>query len=207
MGFLGFHILCSAEFWFKDNELGPILRDNNTWKLLGAFCMHTELPTSSQYISLSDRLSQTPDWETIISRDPVRWLQLLPRLFGVYGDDESRDAFCSVLARLWPADEPEDDELEQPKPLVMAFKALANCWDQFNYWNSAADEIIKIIECSISTSFCARVVGATGHEKLQNPTQPKSSTTPYWSASEVQLNRPWTEQRKLLSMIALRNVT
>ncbi|KAJ7484206.1 hypothetical protein FB451DRAFT_1231782 [Mycena latifolia] len=170
MKFLALHVLCSASQWFNDDKLGPLLRDGEAWQHMGVFCMQTVAPTSSQYIGLGNKLSQTTEWDGVISQD-FAWFQLLPRLFGDYATKESRQSFCSVLSRLWSADEAEGAQFGEEKPLAMSFTALANAWNRFNFSSAGVDQIIQLTECSVATAFCARVVGAPRYEKIHKPSQ------------------------------------
>ncbi|KAJ7858840.1 hypothetical protein B0H14DRAFT_2748090 [Mycena olivaceomarginata] len=160
-------LLPSAHHCFDDNELRPLLQQNSTWTSLALVLVQAPVlyppdfmfPMTAQYIALGDKISQTPDWNPVITQDLPGWLSTLTALLGGDPEGEPRRSFCRVLSRLWDAGESESEQFGDEKALVMSFTALANAWDRFDFSNSQTIQpLMRLIECTVSTAFCARLV-------------------------------------------------
>ncbi|KAJ7661865.1 hypothetical protein B0H17DRAFT_1185120 [Mycena rosella] len=162
-------ILPRVHHWFQDGELRPILRDRMMWPILGKavprpgyLLLYPEAVQRmvASYISLGDKLSQTQEWKPVIADDLPGWLGTLSRLLSAHGmDEETRQQFCAVLSRVWDVAPTEPRPEKDPECLVMAFQALTDAWDQFDFSNSqGTHRLLALIECTVLTAFCARIV-------------------------------------------------
>jgi hypothetical protein len=54
----------------------------------------------------------------------------------------------------------------------MSFTVLADAWDRFDFSNSTQgiNSLVRLIECTVSTAFCARLVDEF-HNTIKNPSQ------------------------------------
>ncbi|KAJ7758053.1 hypothetical protein B0H16DRAFT_659637 [Mycena metata] len=69
------NIICHQYSWFLDKELGRLLEKHSLWASLAQF---SDVPS---YLSLGERLSQTPKWKEFIWQDLPVWLLQLQRLW------------------------------------------------------------------------------------------------------------------------------
>jgi hypothetical protein len=126
-------------------------------------------PMVAQYIALGDKISQRPDWNPMIVQDLPSWLSILTVVLGRASEGEPRRHFCAVLSRLWSPGEVESDQFGEEEALVMSFAALTNAWDRFDFSNSQAIQpTIRLIECTVSTAFCARLID-DNYNTINNP--------------------------------------
>jgi hypothetical protein len=137
-------VLCHADHWFSDIELGPILTEDSVWPSLA-------YSGSRYYTILGEKLSNTPGGKSIISQDLPGWLDQ------DYSDmgGEQAGKFFTVLSRVWDADEAEADQFGTEKPRVMVFSALANAWDRIDFSSLEVrhKEIVEFLGCTVSTAF------------------------------------------------------
>ncbi|KAJ7323566.1 hypothetical protein DFH08DRAFT_817602 [Mycena albidolilacea] len=145
--------MSQMQHYFDNEELRALLHQNSTWTSLAVVIVQAQMmhppeythPMAAQYIALGDKISQRPDWNPMIS--------------GRASEGEPRRNFCAVLSRLWSPDEVESDQFGEEKALVMSFTLLANAWDRFDFSNSQAIQpTIRLIECTVLTEFCARLI-------------------------------------------------
>ncbi|KAJ7098840.1 hypothetical protein C8R44DRAFT_355444 [Mycena epipterygia] len=150
-----YHLLCSSEKWFQDDQLWPLLQEKSIWTLLGKYDDWDLTP----YISLGDTLSQTPEWKVILAQDYFGWFSKLPKILRDY-EEEEQQIFCSVLSRIWDVDPTQYDRFkEEEKILATAFTVLAKLWDQFNFPDTQdIQDLLRLTQCTIRTAFCARHV-------------------------------------------------
>jgi hypothetical protein len=158
-------VFFSADHWFQDPELQPMLQQESVWINLGGL-FHPD------YINLGDRLCSMPQWKQIISLDLPGWLANFPRIEGTHWEswESTRKEFWSVLSRVWGADEHEADVFGNEKSLVMIFSALAKTWDRVDFSNMAGMQHrrhLKLLGCTASQVFYSRIVSY----EVQNPSQ------------------------------------
>lgn len=159
---LAFMLLCSAENWFLDENLWPILQEHSVWTLLGASASFKR----SDYIALGNNLCQAPGWRSIISDDLPGWLDNLRPMLHPMVDEKTTQELQSVLSRVWDAD--EANEFGNEKTLVMAFTATAKVWDQLDFSKPEnISRIFRLTECTVSTAFCARYPGSRPYTPSQ----------------------------------------
>ncbi|KAJ7820013.1 hypothetical protein B0H14DRAFT_3736387 [Mycena olivaceomarginata] len=156
-------VFCRADHWFSDDELGPILAEESVWPSFAQDDLY--------YASLGEKLSNTPRWKSIISQDLPGWLvqsflsrseQREQRNEGEEKEqmENQRKNFLTVLSRVWDADEAEAAQFGNEKTHVMMFTALANAWDRIDFSNPQVHHngwIVKLLECTVSTAFSARI--------------------------------------------------
>ncbi|KAJ7237259.1 hypothetical protein C8J57DRAFT_1728037 [Mycena rebaudengoi] len=159
-------LLCAAEHWFRDTELRPVLQEQYVWsRLQGAL-------NTNDFIILVGKISQIREWQPVISQDLPTWLANLPTQLTLQEEDETRQAFCGVLSRVWNADALEGEQFGDERTLAMAFTVLSSNWDQLGF--SGSEEIVRLahlVECTVSAAFCARLHGPPGKCTLNNPSQ------------------------------------
>ncbi|KAJ7119367.1 hypothetical protein C8R43DRAFT_960117 [Mycena crocata] len=187
-----FTLLTSAVHWFYDDDLRPVLQEHNVWAKLGTFT--TENPASGgfytpddglppsppfvqrslvRYYALGTELSNDSTWKTIISENLPGWLahtwmMKSPDLREAPEFATARGQFRDGLFHIWDADAEEGDEFGPEKSLVMAVTALAKFWGHVESLKLPRfDRLIHLIESSISTAFCTRILG----DKLNHPSQ------------------------------------
>ncbi|KAF7336219.1 hypothetical protein MVEN_02169700 [Mycena venus] len=158
-------VFFSADHWFQDPELRPILQQESVWINLGGL-FHPD------YINLGDRLCSMPEWKHIISLDLPGWLANFPRIEGTHWEswESTRKEFWSVLSRVWDADEHEADAFGNEKSLVMIFSALAKTWHRVDFSNLAGIQHrrhVKLLGCTASQVFYSKIVSY----EVQNPSQ------------------------------------
>ncbi|KAJ7709427.1 hypothetical protein B0H16DRAFT_648657 [Mycena metata] len=149
-------VFFSADHWFQDPELRPILQQESVWINLGGL-FHPD------YINLGDRLCSMSEWKQIISLDLPGWLANFPRIKGTHWEswESTRKEFWSVLSRVWDADEHEADEFGNEKSLVMIFSALAKTWNHVDFSNLTGIQYrrhVKLLGCTASQVFYSRIV-------------------------------------------------
>ncbi|KAJ6517912.1 hypothetical protein C8R47DRAFT_1205015 [Mycena vitilis] len=112
--FLAASILSSADHWFQDQELGPILAHDSVWIGFG----ESGIPG---FLSLGERLSSRSQWKPILARNLPSWLRNY--------DADAGATFRCVLSRIWGVNESEAEEYGDAKDLAMVFRLLTNAWD------------------------------------------------------------------------------
>ncbi|KAJ7191247.1 hypothetical protein GGX14DRAFT_600948 [Mycena pura] len=152
---LAFQILCSAVHWFQDNELQPVLQEQLVLEKLHNILMDVlDYNYVLQYLKLWEHISNIPLWQPVMRQKLPGWLQLMcsTKGYGLLHD------FISVSARLWGIEESEVAEYDvEEKPLVFAFTALANTWNQFVITDTQeCHQIATIIRCTVSMAFLSR---------------------------------------------------
>ncbi|KAJ7873399.1 hypothetical protein B0H13DRAFT_1895020 [Mycena leptocephala] len=153
-----FKILCSADHWFSDNKLQPVLHDHFVWLNLGCFTYKTSpFSVVSDYITLGCNAEGLPCW-----------LAQLPSLLGGESGDallaELHHKFQAVLSRVWSSEETDGHWIGDERTIVMAVTVLADMWKQFEI--SKPQEIhgiLPLVMCTISTAFCPRLI--IGHHE------------------------------------------
>jgi hypothetical protein len=174
---LACHLFPPVQHYFDDEELRVLLHQNSTWTSLAVVIVPAQMmyppeytyPMVAQYITLGDKISQRPDWNPMIIQDLPSWLSILTVVLGRASEGEPRRHFCAVLSRLWSPGEVESDQFGEEEPLVMSFAALTNAWDRFDFPNSQAIQpTIQLIECTVSTAFCARLID-DNYNTINNP--------------------------------------
>ncbi|KAJ7688856.1 hypothetical protein B0H17DRAFT_1135395 [Mycena rosella] len=152
--------------WVQDGELRPVLKDRLIWALLGEAINGAEAqlyPSSVQrmvasYISLGDKLSQTPEWKPVIAEDLLRWLANLSILLSNNGNEHTKLEFCAVLSRIWNIVPTKPKPAEDPECLAMGFQVLTSTWDQLEFSElEETSRLVTLIKCSISEAFCSRI--------------------------------------------------
>ncbi|KAJ7098915.1 hypothetical protein C8R44DRAFT_355872 [Mycena epipterygia] len=150
------HVLCSAEKWFQDDQLRPILQEKSIWTLLGKYDYRD--PTA--YISLGDKLSQTPEWKVIIAQDYFGWFSNLPWTLTrhLYDDKQNPQKFVSVLSHVRDVNPTQFNRFkEEEQILAMAFTVLAKLWDQFKFPDTQdIQDLLQLTQCTLRTALCAR---------------------------------------------------
>ncbi|KAJ7098860.1 hypothetical protein C8R44DRAFT_355610 [Mycena epipterygia] len=151
-----YHLLCSVENWFEDDQLRPILQEKSIWTLLGKY--NTWNPTA--YISLGDKLSQTPEWKVIITQDYFQWFMKLPKLLALPLDNEVQrgQKLMSGFSHVWDVDPTQFNQFKgDEKILTMAFTVVAKLWDQFNFPDThGIQDLLQLTQCTLTTACCAR---------------------------------------------------
>ncbi|KAJ7098889.1 hypothetical protein C8R44DRAFT_355753 [Mycena epipterygia] len=150
-----YHLLCSSEKWFQDDQLWPLLQEKSIWTLLGKYDDWDLTP----YISLGDTLSQTPEWKVILAQDYFGWFSKLPKILR-NDDEEEQQIFCSVLSRVWDVDPTQINQFKkEEKILATAFTVLAKLWDQFNFPDTQdIQDLLRLIQCTLRTAFCTQCI-------------------------------------------------
>jgi hypothetical protein len=143
-------VLCSADHWFQDNDLRPMLMKDSVWLILSG----QHLP---EYTNLGEKLSQQQEWKTIIQKYPHCWLNQYPRIIGLEGmANKKYKKFRSVLSSLWKVQYAKAVQFGEEKTLMMVFMVLANAWDQVGSFNAPAT--LSLLECTVKASFSVRVI-------------------------------------------------
>ncbi|KAJ6563400.1 hypothetical protein DFH09DRAFT_1477281 [Mycena vulgaris] len=144
-------ILLHAEDWFTDPDLQAILLEGGyIWTLLGTYA-HLDL---GAYISLAWSISKTREWQTVLSEDLPSWLGSLSQLL-VNGSGEQKHLFCSVISRVWNV--AEADHFGEETPLAMAFTAVGNVWNRFDFLQVRdINYIVRLVQCTGETMVCAK---------------------------------------------------
>ncbi|KAJ6549795.1 hypothetical protein B0H19DRAFT_1073712 [Mycena capillaripes] len=152
-------VLESADDWFTDTELRPVLLDHSVWARLGFGASLNPV-----YTNLGERLSRDPEWKTIISSNLPGWLAQYPAITDTeYGwfTDEHREKFCSVLSRVWDADEVEASGFGKEATPMLVFNLLAKTWSQLHSLPPTKKQVryyINLLERTIYAAFSARVL-------------------------------------------------
>ncbi|KAJ7135143.1 hypothetical protein C8R46DRAFT_1201622 [Mycena filopes] len=149
-------VLCFADNWFYNPRLGLLLAQDSIWSSLGQ-SMHP------QFVTLGNKLSMIPHWQSIISENLPSWLAYYPLL--TTGETVASNEFCAVLTRIWDVDETEAHQLGKEKPLAMVFMALTTAWNTFNFPASSPQHMLNLLESTASMAFFARIL----HWAVQTP--------------------------------------
>ncbi|KAJ7117967.1 hypothetical protein C8R43DRAFT_1036545 [Mycena crocata] len=177
MKYLAFHILCSADHWFRDGgELQVVLQENSVWKKLGIFSRGTgttgtwsKSPAVHMYIKLGDKICDLPPWNSIIGQDLPGWLGCLSSLRGRQEDDTK---FQSVLSRVWQENQQEANKFKNEQRFAMSFNALAHVWDRCDFSNHEIIScLFSLVQCTVSTVLCTKIIPITGSNKLGKPSK------------------------------------
>ncbi|KAJ7467535.1 hypothetical protein FB451DRAFT_1401537 [Mycena latifolia] len=159
--YLAFRVLSSADHWFQDDELGPVLQEHAVWAMLGAVRLSAlTQDITIHYISLGDKLSQLPQWKPVIAQDLTGWLSHLGSLLDVEGTElePTQKLFGNVLSRVWGPHAAEHQYFGEEKLLVMVFGALTNALHQLNSsttWDM--HHVILLAQWTIVSVFHARM--------------------------------------------------
>jgi hypothetical protein len=126
---------------------------------LGARTDSSVIPTD--YISLGNKISQTPEWRLVVSQDLPTWLLTVPTLLEVEAEDQTREEFCAVSYRVWDVDQTESDRFtKEEKVLFIAFTLLANLWEQCSLSDPQdIRRLVQCMKCTAEIAFCAQVSG------------------------------------------------
>ncbi|KAJ7203169.1 hypothetical protein GGX14DRAFT_399131 [Mycena pura] len=153
---LAFQLICSAVHWFEDNELQPVLREQLVLeKLHNALMDFFGYEYVTEYLKLFEQISNIPLWQNVMRQNRPGWLQLM---YSTMAKRYPSDAFLLVSAQLWGIDEIERHEYSwQEQPLVLAFTALTNIWNQFISTDlQECHQIATIIRCTVSMASPSR---------------------------------------------------
>ncbi|KAJ7852123.1 hypothetical protein B0H13DRAFT_2359685 [Mycena leptocephala] len=152
-------VILSAHDWFQDNTLRPVLLEGSAWSLLGAHTDSSVIPTD--YISLGNKISQTPEWRLVVSQELPTWLLTVPTLLEVEAEDQTREEFCSVSSRVWDVNQTESDRFtKEDKVLFIAFTLLANLWEKYSLSDPQdIRRLVQCMKCTAEIAFCAQVSG------------------------------------------------
>ncbi|KAJ7889042.1 hypothetical protein B0H13DRAFT_1888180 [Mycena leptocephala] len=161
---LALRVLCRADHWFSDDELGLVLAEESVWPSLAG----SGLP---HYTLLGEKLAKTPGWKSIISQDLPGWFD---QDYSTMGREQAK-SFLAVISLVWDVDETVADQFGGEKKGVMMFVALANTWDRIDFSSPQVHHrcIRKFAKCTVSTAFSARINdrAVTPSRKVVRPSQ------------------------------------
>ncbi|KAJ7191240.1 hypothetical protein GGX14DRAFT_600932 [Mycena pura] len=155
----GLQIVCSAVQWFQMNELQSVLQEQLVLKKLHNVLMDfLDYHYAVEYLKLCQQISNIPSWQNIMRQMLPDWLQLMYSTMAEGYAFDLLDHFIPVSSRLYGIDESEVHGYGwEEQPLVLAFTALANTWNQFISTDlRECHQIASIIRCTVSTAFLSR---------------------------------------------------
>ncbi|KAJ7032093.1 hypothetical protein C8F04DRAFT_668024 [Mycena alexandri] len=164
----GYHaasnILCSADNWFLDIDLGPILE-------VQSIQIWSVLMSNPNCIILGAKLSHLTKWKLVISQDLPGCLNLYDGSWFV--DNLHREPFQSLLCRVWDVNDGLFRAFREEEVNAIRFTLLAKEWNSValsNFLDRVRhQQNLKLLRCTVWVMLSARL--AHSHKELHQPSQ------------------------------------
>jgi hypothetical protein len=87
-------------------------------------------------------------------------------------DEATTQEFRGVLSRIWNADVTEEGSIEDEKTLAIAFQALVNVWDQYDFSTTHdIHRIFPLIKATFLTVLNTKLVDNSLETRIKHPSQ------------------------------------